>query len=218
MTGPYNDFTFRRLTYAVIRILALNFTVEEIDTPRRATSGPLVKLQDLLSWEPCNEDIIRVGGVSMVVSQHIPHALNLAKDDFGRWVVRHLKQHAGWTSKDTRTYLLFSRQHVFLYQINRDIERCTRPECLLDDTSNFSSAAISLLLEATQQPFPGEFNQCIPVEIQNMILENAAVGPIQRAKLGCVFNIISSSSSGRPSTKIGHIAVTRYSPKPTIVS
>jgi hypothetical protein len=189
LRGPYNNSTFRRLAYAVIRILALDFTVEEIDTPRRASSGYLVRLQDLPGWKACDEDIIRVGGVSIVISQHVLHALNLAKADFRRWTAGRMNQNVHRASDDFRTYLLFSRHYVSLYQMRGDIERYTRPECLLDSTSNFTSAAIGLLFDATQQSVSEDSNQRVPTEIQDMILEQAAIGPIERAKLGCILNV-----------------------------
>ncbi|KAH7357463.1 hypothetical protein BKA66DRAFT_515415 [Pyrenochaeta sp. MPI-SDFR-AT-0127] len=177
-SGPYNDSTFRRLAYAIIRSLDLNFTVEEIKTPRRASSGHLVRLQDLPGWKVCDEDVIRIGGVSIVISQHIPHALNLARADFRRWTMSRMKRSVHRASSDFRTYLLFSRHYVSLYQINNQMERYTRPECLLDDTLGFTSGAIGLLFEATQQSISTD-----------MILEQVAVGPIERAKVGCVLDI-----------------------------
>ncbi|XPS75919.1 hypothetical protein M3J09_007983 [Ascochyta lentis] len=196
LRGPYNDSTVRRLAYAVIRILTLDFTVEEIDTPRRASSGHLVRLQDLPGWKVCDEDVVRVGGVSIVICQHLLHALNLAKGDFQRWTAGRTN-HA---SDDFRTYLLFSRHHASLYQIRNGIERYTRPECLMDSTSNFTPAAIGLLFEATQQPVLEHLNQRVSTEIQDMILENAAIGPIKRAQLGCILNtgsIFQWQSNGR---------------------
>ncbi|KAJ8108900.1 hypothetical protein OPT61_g7848 [Boeremia exigua] len=182
------DFAFQ-LAYAVIRILALDFTVKEINIPYRASGGHLVRLQDLPRWKACNEDLVQVGGVSIVISQHTSHALNLAKADFRKWAAGRMKGHMHHASDDVRTYLLFSRHSVSLYQRKNDTEKHTRPEPLLDTTPNFTAAAIALLLEATQQSVSEHWIQSVPSELQDMILEKAAVGPIERAKLGCVLNV-----------------------------
>ena len=81
ISSPYNNTMFRRLACAIIRIITLDFTIEEIDSPRRASGGLLVQLHHLPTWNIWNTDILRVRGVSIVICPHIVHAFSLAKAD-----------------------------------------------------------------------------------------------------------------------------------------
>jgi hypothetical protein len=109
--GPYNNITFRRLAYAVIRLVALDFIVVEYNSPRHSTGGMLVQLQDLPKWSPWSGDIIRHGAVSIVMCQHTPHATSLIRADFKKW----LRSNSKNTMDAARTYLVLSMQDVFLY-------------------------------------------------------------------------------------------------------
>jgi hypothetical protein len=55
--GPYNDHTFHRLAYAIIRIVNLDYTIKDLDIPRRAPGSALVRLQDLPQWDRWSGDI-----------------------------------------------------------------------------------------------------------------------------------------------------------------
>jgi hypothetical protein len=187
LCGPYNNSTFRRLAHAVIRLVTLDFTVVELVTPRQGASGALVRLQDLPEWNPCR-DIIRRGGVSIVSSQHTPHAISLIRADFRKWKTSSLQHKFSGTPDMARTYLIFSMREIILYQISEDHERQSKVEPLFSDAVAFSPKAVDLLLEATQSRSPAVYIQNLAVELQDMILDNAA-GPLQHAKLGCNLNI-----------------------------
>lgn len=84
LCGRYNNSTFRKLACAIIRIITLDFNVEEVTTSRLGTGGFLVWLHSLPEWQPFSEDIVRVGGVSIVISQHPRHAITLIRNNFHR--------------------------------------------------------------------------------------------------------------------------------------
>jgi hypothetical protein len=189
LRGPFNGSTFRRLAYAILRIVILDFTVVEINTPRRGTGGFLVRLQDLPRWNPWNEDIIRIGGASIVICQHVVHATSLIRADFKKWTIDNLKQDPIRKPDVFRTYLILSVHEVLLYQINSDIERYTKSECLFDNTGAFSPKAVDLLLKSTQHRIPTTYIDTLPCELQNLILDEIAVGPLERAKIGCNLQI-----------------------------
>jgi hypothetical protein len=187
--GSYNNSTFRRLAYAVIRIITLDYTIVELTTPRQGTGGTYVRLQDLPKWSPWSGDIIRHGGVSIVMCQHVPHATNLIQADFKKWVICNQKNDSTRTSDAARTYLIFSLREVILYQISSELERHSKVEPLFTDAFTLSPKAFTLLLEATQNHAPETYIQKIAVELQDMILNKSAAGPLQQAKLGCILNI-----------------------------
>jgi hypothetical protein len=184
LRGPFNGSTFHRLAYAIVRIVTLDFTVMEINTPRRGTGGFLVRLQDLPRWNPWNGDIIRTGGASIVICQHVVHATSIIRADFKKWTTDDLKQDPIGKPEVFRTYLILSVHELLLYQINSRIERCTKSECLFDNTGAFSPEAVDLILESTQQRIPTTYIHTLPCELQDLILDEIA-GPLERAKIGC---------------------------------
>ncbi|CAG5138862.1 uncharacterized protein ALTATR162_LOCUS454 [Alternaria atra] len=177
------------LTYAVVRIVALDFTIVEINLPRRGTGGYLVRLQDLPNWEPWNGDIIRVGGVSIVMCQYVAYATRLIRADFKKWTVRNLKQDPTGIPDGFRTYLILSVHELIVYQINSHVERYTKAKRLFDNTGAFSPGAVDLLLKSTQHRAPTTCIDDLPIELQDMILDKIGVGPLERAKLGCNLQI-----------------------------
>lgn len=187
LRGPCNNSTFRRLTYAIIRILALDFTIVETNVPRQGPGGFLVRLQDLPRWNMSTTDIVRVGAVSIAICQHLVHAESVISADFRKSMKSKLKADSTHGTDDFRTYLIFSTQEIFLYRISSYVERYTKPERLFEGTSGLNPRAVDLLLEATQQhtsTFPA-----LPNELKDMILEKVTAGPLQRAKFGCHLNI-----------------------------
>jgi hypothetical protein len=189
LRGPYNNSTFRRLAYAVVRIITLDFTVVEFTTPRQSIGGPLVKPQDLPKWNPWGGDIVRHGGVSIVMCQHTPHAICLIRANFRKWVLSNQNSNSIRMSDAAKTYLIFSMQEIILYQISSELEKHSKVEPLFTNTFTLSTEAIVILLAATQQHAPKLSIQDVPVELQDMILDKCAAGPLQHAKLGCNLNI-----------------------------
>lgn len=188
LCGSYNRIVFRKFAYAIVRLSTLDFTIKEIDGPRAGLRGPLVRLQDLPSWHMWN-DVIRVGGASIIICQHPPHARSLARADFKKWTAQRMKQYDSKPGTICRTYLLFSAHNVVLFQMDGNIERFTEPRCLFDSTSKMSSEAVDLLLQATQTSVSGSrLNTGFSIEVQDIILGYTAAGPLQRAVHGCKLN------------------------------
>ena len=190
--GSYNNSTFQKLASAIIRIITLDFNVIEVTTSRQGMSGFLVWLDNLPEWNAFSGHIRRVGGVSIVISQHPQHATALIRDDYQNYIVSQARYCSSTASEEHRTYLILTVREVMLYRINTESERCTEPRRLFDGSNPPSDAAMELLVKATHtKTSPTTLHQ-LPVELQGMILSHVSEGPIERARLGCLLNIGSS--------------------------
>lgn len=106
LSGRFNHSTFRRLAYAIIKIVTLDFEVKEITAQRQGIGGFLVWLNNLPEWEPFSGHIVRVGGAFIVLSQHPCHAVHLIREDFQQYCVS--KAEHGMSVVGDRTYLVLS--------------------------------------------------------------------------------------------------------------
>ncbi len=188
LCGRYNNSTFRRLACAIIRIATLNFNVVEATLPRPGTGGFLVSIHNLPEWEPFIGHIVRVGRTSIVISQHTQHAVTRIRDDFANQNRLAAKHGSSEISDNGLTYLILSVQEIILYRINTESERYTKPERLFNGVHPPSDEAIKLLLEATQSSAPTTLVHSLPIELQDMILDNVSKGPIECARVGCILN------------------------------
>jgi hypothetical protein len=180
--GHYNNSTFRRLAYAIMRIVALDFNVKEITHPRQGLGGFLVWVDDLPNWDLPSSHIYRFGDTSVVICQHAPHAISMIRNDF-------LKR-AGLTTepfRETLTYLILSVREVVLFRINKEVERHTKPHRLFNGQDPPSDEAIDLLQSVQQSPKLSPLRK-LPVELQDSILDEVSAGPIERARIGCLLD------------------------------
>lgn len=192
LCSRYNKSTFQKLAYAIIRIATLNFSVVEETRSRQGLGGFHVWIHQLPEWDPPRGNFVRVGGTTIVMSQHIPHALTPIQEDFAKREFSIREQNTSNTAERSYTYLILSVREVFLYQISSESVRYTKPERLYDGTHPPSNEAINLLLEATQTSLPTSPIHDLPIELQDMILDHVSAGPIERAKVSCKLNIGSS--------------------------
>jgi hypothetical protein len=183
LCGRYNNSTFRRLAYAIVRIITLDFTVEEATLSRQGIGGFLVRIDNLPEWGFASGHIVRVGGTSIVICQHAPHAVTLARNDFAKQML----STPGLADK-VLTYLILSVREFIMYRINSEVERYTEPKRLFDGTHPPSDEAIELLLQATQTSAPTSSLRKLPVELQNAILDKVSAGPIESARIGCLLD------------------------------
>jgi hypothetical protein len=183
LCGHYNNSTFRRLAYAIVRIITLNFTVQEETLSRQGTGGFLVWIDNLPEWDFASGHIVRVGGTSIVLCQHIPHAVTLVRRDFAKQILC-----TPGSADKSLTYLILSVRELILYRINSELERYTEPKRLFDGTHPPSDEAIELLLQATQTSAPLAPLRKLPVELQDAILDMVSAGAIEGAKVGCLLD------------------------------
>jgi hypothetical protein len=184
LSGRYNNFTFRRLAYAIIQIVTLSFTVEEVTRSRHGTSGFLVWIDNLPEWRFADGHIVRIGGISIVICQHTPHAVTLIQKDFEKKILLT----SGLTDQ-TSTYLILSVREFILYRISQKRPIYTKPTPLFDGTTPPSDEAIELLLQATQTSAPATPLSKLPTELQDMIIDKVSAGPIESARISCLLNI-----------------------------
>ena len=187
LSTPYNHFTLRRMAAGIIRLATLDFTVQRaVDKRPGVGRDPIVSLDILPGWEPFEGDVQRVGAVSVVLSQHMIHARDLAQKDYGQSFDRYWRREGYWNVPFCRTYLLFSVRQVMLFRIRRgpDDSRA-EPERLFDGTLPPSEAAVDLLIEAFQDPVSPQGARRLPLEVQDVVVENTSADPIERARMGC---------------------------------
>ena len=183
LCGRYNNSTFRRLAYAIVRIITLEFTVKEATLSRQGTGGFLIWIDNLPEWGFISGHIIRVGGTSIVLCQHTPHAIALIRKDFAAQI-----QSTHGSAGQSLTYLILSVRELILYHINSELERYTEPKRLFDGTHPPSDEAIELLLQATQTSATTAPLRKLPIELQDAILDNVSEGPIESARIGCLLD------------------------------
>ncbi|KAF1358979.1 hypothetical protein EJ07DRAFT_122120 [Lizonia empirigonia] len=183
LCGRYNNSTFRRLANAIVRIVTVDFTVEEATLSRQGTGGFLVWIDNLPEWGFASGHIVRVGGTSIVICQHAPHAVTLVRKDFAKQI-----QSTPGSAEKSLTYLILSVRELILYRINSELERYTEPKRLFDGMHPPSDEAIELLLQATQTSASTAPLRKLPVELQDAILDKVSAGPIESARVGCLLD------------------------------
>lgn len=189
LCSNYNNSTFRKLACAIIRLVTLDFNVVEATTRRRGRGGYLVEMHSLPEWDALRSNIVRAGGVSIVIAQHPQHAVTVIREDYENYILSNGLYDPFSTSKHIRTYLVLTVREIMLYRVGGGSERCTQPERLFDGVLPPSDAAIELLLEATRIQAPETPLHGLAVELQDIILDNVSKGPIERAKVGCLLDI-----------------------------
>ncbi|KAF2494566.1 hypothetical protein BU16DRAFT_582471 [Lophium mytilinum] len=191
LNGRYNNSTFRKFAYAIISIVTLDFTVEEVTLSRQGLGGFLVWIDRLPEWDFASRYIVRVGETSIVICQHAPHAVALIGEDFRKRIL------STPDSEDRSfTYLILSVRELILYRMNNQRPKYTEPMRLFDGTHPPPDEAIELLLQATQTSTSalGAPLRKLPVELQDAILDNVSAGPIESARVGCLLDAGSSFS------------------------
>lgn len=201
----YADSTFRKLARAILCIAMLDFKVVEIASRWMHTveRGPFVWIHHLPFWKPCEEHIIRLEHITVVLDQDLEHALALIRKDVAEnSEQKETATHAGPRLNDCFTlYLLLSVRHIALRRVNgQGILLCTPPAPFLNGVEPPSSAAIGLLLRGLlfKHHRPRTRLHELPVEIQDRILEHVSEGSIEAARLGSLLELGSPFCWTRP--------------------
>ncbi|KAI9163500.1 hypothetical protein HJFPF1_05117 [Paramyrothecium foliicola] len=182
LCGRYNDYTFRKLACAIIRIVTLDFRIIEITTRRRDEGGHLVGSRDLPSWQPFDDNIVRTGGASIVICRHARHAISLIRQDSVQ------RRQLYSSDLGVYTYLILSIHEIMLYRIDSESERCTLSESLFDSSFCPSPAAVKQLIEATHRMHLDTLFGKLPLEVQSMVLDHVSSGPVEKARVGCLLS------------------------------
>ncbi|KAI1264806.1 hypothetical protein F5Y18DRAFT_388478 [Xylariaceae sp. FL1019] len=188
LCSRYRDSTFRKFAAAIIQIATLDFNVVELTEPRYASHGFLVFLHNLPEWDPFKEPIIPIAGTStsIVISRHIPHAIAMIQSHFADAAIYRISRMAEGLSNEYRSYLILTVKEVFLYRIKSRSQVYTNPEPLFNGQDPPSEGAVQLLLEAIYGNFSKTRIHQLPIELQDLILDNVSEGPIERARVGCI--------------------------------
>jgi len=86
LCDSYNNLTCRKHAYAIIRMVTLDFSITETSLSRPDIDGYLVWVDSYPEWPLTTEHIVRVGGISIAVCQHTPHAIALIRQDFSKQI------------------------------------------------------------------------------------------------------------------------------------
>ncbi|TVY39583.1 hypothetical protein LSUB1_G005822 [Lachnellula subtilissima] len=184
LRSSYAESTFRRLAKAVISIATNDFRVDEVFEKQHINfRSSYVTILDVPFWEPYESHMFSMGGTTVVLHQDLQTALKLAKQT---------NKTGNAINAGDRIYLLLSVRHMLVCHV--DSTRTflyTAPTTFMDGLTLPSPSAIILLLQALSpsrvQPRPPIY--ILPLEIQDRILEHVSEGPIEAARLGCVWGL-----------------------------
>ncbi|KAH8800758.1 hypothetical protein F5884DRAFT_535917 [Xylogone sp. PMI_703] len=193
---PYSDSTFRKLARAILCISTLDFKVVEIASRWMHTSerGPYVWIHHLPSWQACEEHLIRLGHITVVLDQDLERAMELVRND----ATESNEQNKATTLTGSQrnncfnVYILLSVRHIALCRINdQGVLLCTPPAAFLNGVDAPSSTAIALLLRGLRFAFPQPHTWIhdLPIEIQDRILKHVSEGAIEAARLGSLLEL-----------------------------
>ncbi|KAF2470884.1 uncharacterized protein BDR25DRAFT_325222 [Lindgomyces ingoldianus] len=165
--------------------LNLKIRCKEINLQRlqQRTSGFLAWIDNLPEWGFASGHMVRVGGTSIVICQHAPHAITLIRKDFGK----QMPSTPSLVDKDL-TYLILLVQGFILYQINSGFKKYTEPKRLLNGMHFPSNEAIDVFLQATQTNTPTTPLHRLSVELQDIMLDKVSAGLIESARIGCLLD------------------------------
>ena len=190
LRSRYNDSTFRRLARAILRLVTLDFRVEEVTSSRAGIPRPMVWLNDIPVWEPFLDRIIHFGRVSIVLCQHLNHATAAIQKDLGQRRMRYHSRPSPEKPSDSVTYIVLSVRDVFLCRASlkgKHAPLYTKPEALLNGIEPPSKRALEFLLMVAPSESLVSPVHNFPVEVQDMILREVSVGPVEAARIGCLF-------------------------------
>lgn len=190
LRSRYNDSTFRRLACAILRLVSLDFRVEEAISSRVGMPGPLVRLNDVPVWESFRDQVIRFDHVTIVLCQHLNYATIAIRRDLGGRQMRQNQRRRSKKISDSVTYIALSVRDVFLCRASLNVKHApmyTQPERLLNGIEPPSKRALEFLLMAAPPTYLVSPVHNLPVEIQDMILREVSVDPIEAARIGCLF-------------------------------
>lgn len=183
LAGDYNNFTFRRLAYAIVKIVALDFGVREVTLNRPGLGAFLVWINNLPEWNYPSSHIMRIGDTSVVICQHAQHAISLITQDYPKQ-----SRCSPNDIKRSFTYLILSVREAVLCRRDEEGPRYTEPARLFNGKDPPSDEAIELLLHAIQPSLKVPALRKLPLELQDAILDGVSAGPIERARMGCLLD------------------------------
>ncbi|KAI9879005.1 MAG: hypothetical protein M1830_009874 [Pleopsidium flavum] len=189
LRNRYNESTFRKLAWAVIRIAMLDFNVVEEAPRRRSRNFRMVDVHQLPEWKPLDTTVVQIRSVWVVLSQDIKNSLSLIREDYanrkdnGKFSNRHGKLN------QSVTYLVLSLRHIMLCNIDDKTLEYTQPEPLFDGTNSPTKGAVKLLLIALHAAHTTTPIDYLPAELQDDILSSVSEGEIEGARIGCILNL-----------------------------
>jgi hypothetical protein len=174
--------TFKKLAYATIWILRMDFTIiERMGFEHISIGGPYVQLIDLPSWDSPEATLVQVGSSWFALARDAREGLEIVR--------RHMNSSLSLGDSVTNvvTYTILTLRQVILCKVDENGLVWTRPETLFGD-SPASDTAINMLLWAIHtsntEKEPSLISR-LPLEIQDRILHYARPSFVASAKLGC---------------------------------
>ncbi|KAH7478043.1 hypothetical protein FOMA001_g10323 [Fusarium oxysporum f. sp. matthiolae] len=203
-----NDTTFMKLSYAVIWILTMNFTIVERMRFEHVggRGGPYVGVADLPRWDAPNEAIVQAGSCWFVLARDIGKGLAMIRE--------HMETSSAIanTTTGTASYAISTLRQIICCKVcDGELVR-TRTESLFSDNPP-SESAIDMILSASdihqEVSKPSRLNY-LPIEIQDRILRQAATSTVAAAKQGIELSLGSPFSWTEQRRKIKLEEVRRH--------
>jgi hypothetical protein len=192
LRNNYNTITLRVLARAVIRLCTLDFEVREETGRRIGVRGEWVYITELPKWEPFDADIVRVGGVYVVVCHSIRDGLSSVKKHISSQELLTVAERTRYCPQNRPDYMILSVKHIALCRATgpNSLE-CTAPEPLFNGNHSVeppSDLALDYLLWPTAAAIRSIDTplRLLPAEIQDMILRYSSRGPVAAAMTGCL--------------------------------
>ncbi|KAF2762626.1 hypothetical protein EJ05DRAFT_506330 [Pseudovirgaria hyperparasitica] len=193
LRNDYNSITLRVLARGIIRLSTLDFEIREETGLRHGVGGEWVYITELPAWTPFETDIVPIGDVHLIVCHSIQNGLSKAKEHIAS------QQSVAVIGTDYThkrpEYIILSVKHIVLCRAIGPYElEHTAPQSLFNgnpDVAPPSELALDYLLWALT-PAISFINTpllALPVEIQDIILGYAAVGPVAAARVGCILSL-----------------------------
>ncbi|KAF2785936.1 hypothetical protein K505DRAFT_380591 [Melanomma pulvis-pyrius CBS 109.77] len=194
LRNNYNTITLRVLARAIIRLSTLDFEIREETGSRHGVGGEWVYITELPAWEPFRTDIVPLGDVHVIVCHSIQDGLSKAKKHIASQQSIAAVKTTDYTHKRL-DYIILSVKHIVLCRAIGPYElEHTAPQPLFNgnpDVEPPSKLALDYLLWAIT-PAVSLVNTpllSLPVEVQDIILGYASVGPVAAAKTGCLLSL-----------------------------
>ncbi|KAI9904358.1 hypothetical protein N3K66_000887 [Trichothecium roseum] len=172
-----NHVTFMRLTYALIWIASLDFTIRDRTEPEICGQRRYVRVIDLPEWETPLSVHAQKGACWFILAPELTIGIDMVQAHVNK------KPEPGEVDVRLRTYIVISYRQVCLCRVRpNDVSLTwTKPRMFLIN-DNVSVNAINLLLWALYR----EDGQTVETESNNQqAMEQANISPVSAAKMRC---------------------------------
>lgn len=187
LRSRYRDTTMRAMARAIICLASMDFIVLESTNEQRPPifQKPFTSIHSFPSWYAYETNLCTIGRLRMFLNQDLVNGLCRLRREIHK-TRQVLKP---WQSMTPCLILLCSIRHIMLCSVSPfGYLSYTQTHSLCNGFDKPSPSAISLLILAVSyahSPPRQTPLHHLPVQIQDLILDQLTDGPIECARLGC---------------------------------